>query len=307
MILLVSAGCVNYLDRAAVAVAEPQIHQELALSYDQIGVLLSAFAWSYGLAQIPAGTLIDRFGPRRTLGLGLIFWSLAQIAATFVSSLGQFITARVALGGRVADVYRRVTCLHRLVCARSARLADRDLSIHRPARRLALAPPLLTWLMLSFGWRIMFFIAGLAGFAIAVLWAELTGLYTRQYTYSNGSNNQDLIDEPTNDGLPTITLKLEFPRLTGTTNLAILGGDTRQKMDMTFTGANIASTYNRQFVLQFPHLQLTNDDPADAAGIIKEPLEFNVYGASAAPARHDGDYRPPVDSGINQRSTNLPA
>ncbi len=54
VILLVAAGCVNYLDRAAVAVAEPQIHQELKLSYDQLGLLLSAFAWSYGLAQIPA-------------------------------------------------------------------------------------------------------------------------------------------------------------------------------------------------------------------------------------------------------------
>jgi sugar phosphate permease len=80
VILLVAAGCVNYLDRAAVAVAEPQIHQELKLSSDQLGLLLSAFAWNYGWAQIPAGTLIDRFGPRRTLSVGLILWSIAQMA-----------------------------------------------------------------------------------------------------------------------------------------------------------------------------------------------------------------------------------
>ena len=173
VILLVGAGCVNYLDRAAVAVAEPQIHQELALSYDQIGVLLSAFAWSYGLAQIPAGTLIDRFGPRRTLGLGLIFWSLAQIAATFVSSLGQFITARVALGLGELPMYIGGSRVCTDWFARDQRALPIAIFNSSSGLAPALAPPLLTWLMLSFGWRIMFLIAGLAGFAIAVLWAVL--------------------------------------------------------------------------------------------------------------------------------------
>ncbi len=171
--LLVGAGCVNYLDRAAVAVAEPQIHQELRLSYDQIGVLLSAFAWSYGLAQIPAGTLIDRFGPRRILGLGLILWSLAQVGATYVRSLGQFIAARVALGLGELPMYIGGS----RVCTDWFALDQRALpiAIFNSSSGLApaLAPPLLTWLMLMFGWRVMFLIAGLAGFAIAVLWVLL--------------------------------------------------------------------------------------------------------------------------------------
>ncbi|MDR2018568.1 MAG: hypothetical protein LBQ00_06835 [Syntrophobacterales bacterium] len=131
---------------------------------------------------------------------------------------------------------------------------------------------------------------------------KLTGVYG-QYKHTSGSNIQDLIDEPTNDGLPEITLKLEFPRHTGNTYLTILGSDSRQKMDITFTGANIGGTYNRQFALQFPHLQLVNDDPADAAGIIKEPLEFKVYGAGSAPAGMTGITDPLWISGINQRAT----
>lgn len=170
IILLVGAGCVNYLDRAAAAIAEPKIHQELGLSYDQLGLLLSAFAWSYGLAQIPAGTLIDRFGPRLTLGAGLILWSLSQTAATFVRSLGQFIAARVALGIGESPMYLGGT----RVCADWFALKQRALPIaifnSSSALAPALAPPLLTWLMLAFGWRAMFLIAGSAGFAIAVLW-----------------------------------------------------------------------------------------------------------------------------------------
>ncbi len=132
---------------------------------------------------------------------------------------------------------------------------------------------------------------------------KLKGEYTGGYKYTSGSNVQELIDEPTNDGPPEIRLKLTFPRHTGTTYLAILGGDTRQKMDITFTGGLIASTYYRKFMLQFPHLQLMNDDPADEAGIIKEPLEFVVHGAVAAPTGMTGITDPFWITGINQRTT----
>jgi sugar phosphate permease len=170
VVLLVVAGCVNYLDRAAVAVGEPEIRQTLGLSYSKMGLLLSAFAWSYGVAQIPAGTLIDRFGPRRILGSGLILWSLAQIAASFVGSFAQFIVARVALGLGESPMYVGGT----RVCADWFSLKERALPIaifnSSSALAPAFAPPLLTWLMVAFGWRTMFLIAGLAGFAIAVLW-----------------------------------------------------------------------------------------------------------------------------------------
>ena len=150
--LLVIAGCVNYLDRAAVSVGNPNIRADLGLSYSQMGLLLSAFAWSYGLAQIPAGALIDKFGPRRALGAGLVLWSAAQITAGFVGSLSQFITARVALGLGESPMYIGGT----RVCADWFALKDRALpiSIFNSSSALApaLAPPLLTLLMVAFGW-----------------------------------------------------------------------------------------------------------------------------------------------------------
>src|SRR3984957_17649592 len=103
--LLVIAGCVNYLDRSAVAVGNPDIRASLHLSFSQMGLLLSAFAWAYGLAQIPAGAAVDRFGPPRALGFGLVLWSAAQIGAGFVGTLGQFIAARVALGLGESPMY----------------------------------------------------------------------------------------------------------------------------------------------------------------------------------------------------------
>jgi sugar phosphate permease len=173
VILLVVAGCVNYIDRSAVSVGNPEIRSALGLSYRQMGLLLSAFAWSYGFAQIPAGVAVDRFGPRRALGLGLVLWSLAQGAAGFVGSLGQFVAARVALGLGESPMYIGGT----RVCANWFSAKDRALpiSIFNSSSALApaLAPPLLTVLMVEFGWRWMFLFAALAGFAVAIFWFVL--------------------------------------------------------------------------------------------------------------------------------------
>jgi len=131
---------------------------------------------------------------------------------------------------------------------------------------------------------------------------KLTGTYGSFVT--GGANSQDLIDEPVNDGMPEVTLKLQFPKHTGKTRLTDLGADTRKKMDITFTGALIASTYYRQFKLEFPHLQLKTVDVVDETGIIKEPVEFLVHAASVAPAGMTGITKPFRISGINQRATN---
>jgi MFS family permease len=173
VVLLVAAGCVNYLDRSAVAVGNPDIKASLHLSYTQMGLLLSAFAWAYGLAQIPAGMAVDRFGPRRALGFGLVLWSCAQMGAGFVGGLWQFVAARVALGLGESPMYIGGT----RVCADWFRAKDRALPIaifnSSSALAPALAPPLLTMLMVAFGWRAMFLIAGVAGFAVAVAWVAL--------------------------------------------------------------------------------------------------------------------------------------
>lgn len=73
LVLLFIAGIVNFLDRSSLSVAGEAIRGELGLSATEFGVLLSAFSLSYGLSQLPAGLLLDRFGPRVVLGAGLIF------------------------------------------------------------------------------------------------------------------------------------------------------------------------------------------------------------------------------------------
>lgn len=168
--ILVVAGTLNYLDRSTLSIANPLIRQELGLSIADMGVLLSAFLWAYAFSQLPGGALVDRVGPRRLLAWGLALWSVAQVAAGFVTSFLQFSIARVFLGVGEAPMFSSAV----RVVRDWYRVRDRALptGIWNCTSSLgpAIAPPILTALMLTLGWRWMFIVMGVAGLAVAMLW-----------------------------------------------------------------------------------------------------------------------------------------
>jgi len=84
--LPVIGGAINTMDRAALAIANPLVRHEFNLSVAQMGLLLSAFLWTYAFSQLPVGALIDRLGPRRLLAVGLALWSGAQALCGLRSS-----------------------------------------------------------------------------------------------------------------------------------------------------------------------------------------------------------------------------
>jgi sugar phosphate permease len=168
--LLVGAACVNYLDRSTLAIANHDIASELHFSPAEMGALLSAFAWTYALFQLPAGILADRYGPRAMLGAGMVLWSLAQLVSGTVQGFGQFIAARAGLGFGESPMFTAGA----RACVNWFPPADRGvpLGLFNAASSLgpAIAPPLLTALMLAFGWRPMFLIMGVAGLVSALIW-----------------------------------------------------------------------------------------------------------------------------------------
>ncbi len=171
--LLMVAGTVNYLDRSALSIGNSSIRASLHLSDAEMGLLLSAFAVAYGVAQLPVGVLIDRYGPRRVMTVGLMLWSAAQMLAGFVGSLGQFVGARGALGVGESPMYLAGTKVCSNWFQAPARAFPIGLFNASSALGPAIAPPVLTALLVAFGWRSMFVIIGVAGLLVAVLWALL--------------------------------------------------------------------------------------------------------------------------------------
>ena len=170
VILLVVGGALNYIDRATLSVANKLIQDDLGIPVAKMGLLLSAFLWAYAVAQLPVGGLIDRFGPRRLLGLGLFSWSVAQAAGGLVTNFGSFIVARFALGVGEAPLFPGGARVVRDWFGVRERGFATGLLQSASSLGNFIAVPLLTFLMLSLSWRWMFFIVGAAGVVLAIIW-----------------------------------------------------------------------------------------------------------------------------------------
>ncbi|HEY0491567.1 MAG TPA: MFS transporter [Telluria sp.] len=173
LVLLVVCGVINYLDRATLAVANEYIRADLGLSLGQMGLLLSAFSWSYALCQLPVGALVDKVGPRWLLGIGLVVWSLAQAAGGLASTFGWFFIARIALGiGEAPQFPAAARVVSNWFPLRSR---GTPTGIYNSASPLgvALAPLLLSPLILATSWHWAFFVTGAMGLVAAVVWVAL--------------------------------------------------------------------------------------------------------------------------------------
>jgi MFS family permease len=96
--LVAIAVFINYVDRGNLATATPLIKDELKLNASQLGVLISAFSWSYVAAMPLAGWLAERIGAARALALGLTLWSVATMLTGFAGGFTSILMLRLALG-----------------------------------------------------------------------------------------------------------------------------------------------------------------------------------------------------------------
>ena len=171
--LVLAAGLVNYIDRVTLSVAGPVIAAELRLRPSQMGLLFSAFLWTYGLAQAPVGAMIDRVGPRKLLGVALTLWSAAQGATGLAVGLPQLFAARLFLGLGEAPQWPTGAKVVRTWFAPQVRGLATGVFNSASTLGPAIAPPLVTALMLALGWRGAFFATALAGLGVALLWIAL--------------------------------------------------------------------------------------------------------------------------------------
>ena len=107
-------SAIAYLDRVNIAIAGHSIAQEFGLDNIRLGWVFSAFVFGYALFQAPGGRLADRFGPRKILAIGTIWWAVftsltALVSAGMAHALLILIAVRFALGVGEAVVYPRAT------------------------------------------------------------------------------------------------------------------------------------------------------------------------------------------------------
>lgn len=168
--VLSAAGLVNFIDRGSIAIANTTIRADLGISATRMGVLLSVFSLTYAIAQLPMGILLDRVGERMVLGVGMLLWSITQTATGLIRGFATFVAARIGLAlGESPYMVAVVKTVHDWfdVPHRATPMAIVNAST---TLGQAIAPPLVTVIMLAFGWRGMFLLIGVPGLALAMVW-----------------------------------------------------------------------------------------------------------------------------------------
>ena len=166
LVLLGLSVFINYIDRANLSVAAPLVKNELGLSASQLGILLSAFFWTYACTQILAGWLVDRFEVKWVFAIGFFVWSAATAFTGMLHAFTALLAIRVVLGIGESVAYPAYTKIFASHFVESQRgLAN---SIVGAGQALGPALGILFGgtLVARFGWRPFFITLGL----VSLLW-----------------------------------------------------------------------------------------------------------------------------------------
>jgi ACS family D-galactonate transporter-like MFS transporter len=168
--LLTLGTLINYLDRTVMSVAAPFMTKELGLSAVAMGIVFSAFSWTYAAAQIPGGILLDRLGVRLTYFLSVTIWSTFTLLQGLTTNLATLIACRMGLGVAEAPAFPTNSRVLGTWFPQAERATATGVYSIGQYFGLAFLSPLLFWIATSFGWRALLIIVGAAGILFGLVW-----------------------------------------------------------------------------------------------------------------------------------------
>jgi len=166
LILLGLAIVINYVDRGNLSIAAPVIKNELQLSATQLGILFSAFFYTYTALQFVIGGIVDRWGANRVLSAGLLIWSAATVAMGFAGGFIALLALRLLLGIGESVAF---PCTSKVI-AQNVPPENRGLANGVVTAGLKLGPAIGAFgagmLISKYGWRPVFWGMGI----LSLLW-----------------------------------------------------------------------------------------------------------------------------------------
>jgi MFS transporter, ACS family, hexuronate transporter len=168
--LIFLATLINYIDRLTISVLAPVITHDLGLTNTEFGGILTWFLLAYTISQGLSGKLYDRVGTKRGFVCSIVLWSIAAIAHAFARGLATLSAFRFVLGFGEAGNWPGAA----KTVAEWFPIRERafGMAIFNSGAAIGsvVAPPLIVWLSLTYGWRTTFIVTGLLGFGWLVLW-----------------------------------------------------------------------------------------------------------------------------------------
>src|SRR6267142_1720861 len=171
--LIFFATTINYIDRQIIGVLAPTLKKELNWSQAQYGDIVFYFQTAYAIGLLLSGPIIDRIGTKLGYALSLLIWSAAAMAHALVRSVTGFSIARFALGlGEAGNFPAAIKTVAEWFPKRERALATGIFNAGTNVGAI-LAPLLVPWITLKWGWEWAFLITGAAGLLWLAFWLPI--------------------------------------------------------------------------------------------------------------------------------------
>lgn len=184
--LLFAASLINYFDRTTLNFALPLIAKDFNVDELQLGVVVSAFFWTYTCLQIPVGLCADRVNLRWLYAGAFVIWSVAQGLTGFAGSLAMLIACRMLLGIGESIYLVGGTKIVSLFFPLSQRGLPTGVFDAGTRTGLVLEGLIIGSLLLNYGWRPVFVVVGFAALVWLLPWFLATPSQMRDTSASPG-------------------------------------------------------------------------------------------------------------------------
>ena len=172
LVLMVSSVAINYIDRTGLSTAAPLLSSELTIAPEKMGMLLSAFFWTYASLQLASGWLVDRYGVRWVMAIGFFIWSAATTVTGLASGFATLFLLRLLLGAGESVAY---PCYSKIIAGNFAE-HQRGLANSLIDAGTKFGPALGMFaggiLMGRYGWRPVFIVLGLGSLLWLPVWLK---------------------------------------------------------------------------------------------------------------------------------------
>lgn len=173
MILLFACGVINYLDRSALSISAGHIAGEFALSSSEMGIIFSAFSVGYALFNLVGGMAADKFGPKDTLLVAVIVWSLFSGALIFAVGFLSILIIRIIFGMAEGPLSTTMNKTIDLWYPDNKKTSVMGICSSGTPLGAAISGPIVGYITLNVGWRESFIVITLIGLVWALIWYKM--------------------------------------------------------------------------------------------------------------------------------------
>jgi ACS family D-galactonate transporter-like MFS transporter len=255
ILVLVAIGTmINYLDRTVLGIAAPFLIKDLGLTSTGMGLVFSAFSWSYALLQIPGGIFLDRFGTRITYCIAVVCWSLCTAVMGLVRSLESLIAARIGIGIFEAPCFPANSRILATWFPQQERARANGIYSFGQYVGLGFLSVPLFWITQQFGWRGLFLIVGGLGVVFGAIWwrlyrnpSESTTLNAAELAYIEAGGGGEYKGEPVRFRWSHIGVLLRQRQVLGA-SIGQFGGNSTQVFFVTWFPTYLVTARGMTFI-----------------------------------------------------------